>query len=302
MRHVVLGVLTGVWAVTAGASPSEFWAQATDVRGDVTVTACPSAEAAPLQRGDVLPEGAVVRTGVGARATLLLASGGLLVVPADREQVVAPQPGSDPPGLAEVARNLHRTVLARRDEGPLLKHVGGLRDGSDNLARTPRRTRVRPGPVRLAWHAAPGVESYVVRLLGPTGSVLEREVAATELAVPAGLLVQGAGYVWQVRDAASPEALVPLGAATFAVVDEMTLASLQSQEEALDAAGQRTDPGDTSVLYLRAQLLRDAELYLEALAVLDALAAAAPGDAAVASEVRELRAFLGLPGAGVEER
>jgi len=294
MRKLASIVLTGVWVATAAAEEPGFWAQVTCVRGDVTVTGSPSAGPSPLGRGDVLPEGAVVRTGDGARATLLLSSGGLLVVPANREETVAPLPEGDAPGLAEIARNLRRSVLVRQEGAPLLKHVGGLRDVSDNIAESPRRTRVRPGPVELAWRAAPGVDRYLVRLLGPAGSVLEREVVTTALAVPAELLVPGAGYVWEVRDGASPDALVPLGSATFAVLDTPSAALLKAQEEALDAIRRTAEPDDTSALYLRAQLLREAELHLEALAALDELAAEAPEDAVVVSERRALRGFLGL--------
>lgn len=290
----IMLVAVGLASGAAAAGETGYWAQATCVRGSVTVVEAAAMTPRALARGDVLAAGAVVRTGDAARATFLLADGALLVIPAQTERTLAPAVGAAPPSLAAVARELARTVVAQGEGEPLLKHLGGLREGAAELILVPRRTRIRGGSTELSWSSRDGITRYAVRVLGPTGTVLEQQVTGTRLVIPAATLSPGAGYVWEVRDAAEPDSLVPLGAATFAVLDEPAAAAIADQEVRLAALASELADDDTTAAYLHYQLLRDAELYLEAAGVLDELVDADPADGRLAAARAHLRNAVGL--------
>ncbi len=293
MRAMVVALMILAAAAAFGAE-TEFWAQATYVRGSVSVAARSGEATVPLARGAVLEAGAEVVTTGDGRATFLLSDGGLLVVPSSARRVLEPAARRAGPSLGEVAHNLTRTLAAGGDEEPLLKHLGGLREEGRNLAVAPRRTRVRPGPVRLAWEPAPGVASYVVRVLGPAGSVLEEQVGGTVLEIGSGKLQAGAGYVWEVRDASSPDSLAALGSGSFAVLDGETARRVAAAESEIEGAGLNTAGGDSTATYLRYQVCRDAELYLEAAGLLGRLLAGEPGDRSLEEQQRVLWAAIGL--------
>ena len=293
MRAMVVALMILTAAAAYGAE-TEFWAQATYVRGSVSVAARSGEAAVPLARGAVLEAGAEVVTAGDGRATFLLNDGGLVVVASDTRRVLAPSAKRAGPSLGEVAHNLTRTLAARGDEEPLLKHLGGLREEGRNLVVAPRRTRVRSGPVRLVWEPAPGVASYVVRVLGPAGSVLEEQVGGTVLEIGSGKLQAGAGYVWEVRDGRSPDSLAALGSASFAVLDGETARRVATAESELEGAGLDTAGGDSTATYLRYQVCRDAELYLEAAGLLRRLLAREPDDRSLAEQQAALWSAIGL--------
>ncbi len=289
-----LVAMTTLAAAAAGAAQPDFWAQATFVRGAVSVATRAGETPVALERGAMLGAGAEVSTGADGRATFLLSDGGLLVVPSSDRRVLEPAARRAGPSLGEVAHNLTRTLAARGDVEPLLKHLGGLREEGRNLAVAPRRTRVRSGPVRLVWEPAPGVSSYAVRVLGPSGSVLEARVEGTVLEIEAGKLAPGAGYVWEVRDASSPDSLAALGSGSFAVLDGDTGRRVAAAESEIAAAGLETASGDSSATYLRYQVCRDAELYFEAAGLLGRLLAEEPEDRSLEEQRRVLWAAIGL--------
>lgn len=298
MAGVSVALVLGASAAVAQAPT--FWAQATFVRGEVAATFPGREEAAqPVRRGDVLDRGAVVRCGPESRATLLLSDGSLLVVPATSSRTVEPPSGQGRPSLAEVAHNLTRTVVERGEGSNLLKHVGGLRDERANLAVCPRRTRVRRGPVLLIWEAAPGVDRYRARVLGEKGVVLDREVEGLFLSLEASELDAGATYVWEVRDATSPGALLAIASGSFGVLDDAAAARLAALEEEISGLEPPSSRDDSSAAYLGYLACRDAELFLEALLRLEELLEAEPDDPTLLAERESLRDFLGLDQARV---
>jgi hypothetical protein len=212
---------------------------------------------------------------------------------------VEPSRAQDRPGLAEVAHNLTRTVAERGGTSPLLKHVGGLRDDRENLAVAPRHTRVRHGAVRLVWEASPGVPRYLVRVLGPLGPTAAAEVGGRELVLEADTVEPGAGYVWEIRDAADPSALVALGSGSFGVLDDHAADRLAAQEEEIAALRQVAAGDDSTPDFLAFQACREAELFLEALLRLEGLLATEPEDEALLGERDSLRVLLGLDDARV---
>ncbi len=301
MRAIAASVgLVLAAAMAAAADGPTFWAQATFVRGEVTAAEPGAPAPVPVQRGDTFERGVVVRCGSGSRATFLLSDGSLLAVPPDSEHALEPRTGQGRPSLAEVAHNLTRTVAERASGDPLLKHVGGLRDDRENLAVAPRRTRVRFAAVRLLWAVSPPVTRYRVRVLGPSGTIASREVGEPWLEIPAELLEVGAGYIWEVRDAADPDALLPLASASFGVLDGETAHRLAAQEGEIEALRATETGDDTSADYLGYLACREAELYLEATLRLDRLLAAEPGDPGLSVELGRLRELLELDDARLQ--
>ena len=152
---LVAMMIAGGGRSRCGAEP-DFWAQATLVHGAVSVA---TRQERPRSRSRAAPCSARARRSRlrSGRPRHLPAqrrrpAGGPVRCPA-RARPAARRAG---PSLGEVAHNLTRTLAARGDEEPLLKHLGGLREEGRNLVVAPRRTRVRSGPVRLVWEPAPG--------------------------------------------------------------------------------------------------------------------------------------------------
>jgi len=291
-------VLVMAAAVVAGSGPpagaaEEFWAQVTFVRGSATFRPSGGGAEQAVRLGSVLHQGDVVRAAEGGQVSFLLSSGGVLVVRPGHETALGSGAPAEGPSLPSVAVNLSRTLLAREGDNPMLKHLGGLRSAGRSVALAPNRTKVRSGPVRLAWTPAPGVSSFAVAVMGPQASVYEARVAGTSLEVPADQLQPGATYFWEVRDAASADSFTALGSAGFTTLDRAADDEVRALESSLSQAFPAGGE-DGSPLFLRYQVLRQHGLGLEALAALEALRARVGADPELERWRGDLLEELGL--------
>lgn len=282
-----------VFAGAASHAAESFWAQATFVKGAPTVLSVGAKEPSPLQRGAVLHKGDKVMVPEGAQASFLLNDGAVLVLRGPADQVMGFKASPVSPGLASVAQNLSKTLLANEGDNPMLKHLGGLRGSERNLAIAPCRTRVRPGPVTLLWATRSGVKRYAVTLMGPDDSLFEQVTTDTALPVPADRLKAGETYYWEVRDAASTDSLSTLGSGSFAVLDTKAEARVKGLLGDLKKAF--PEPGeDDTPLFLTYQLYRENGLSADALATLAALLKHAPTDPELLRWKEELLKDMGL--------
>lgn len=296
MRPIASAVLAAALglALTAPASAKDaFWAQVTYLKGTASVIPAGSPDPQPLKRGAVLHRGDTVRAAESSQVSLLLSDGGILVVRALSEVVLGRvmPPG---PTLKAVASNLSKTLMAREGDNPMLKHLGGLRGSERNLAIAPCRTKVRRENLRLIWVAKPGVATYAVTLMGPDDILTEFSTAQTQVAVPAEKLNGGGVYYWEVRDAASRDSLSVLGSGTFTTLEKKAEDDLRALEASLHAAYPERGE-DTTPQFLSLQIYRERGLNLDALRLLNSMAATAPGDPDLLRLRREICEEMGIP-------
>lgn len=292
MRIILIGVvsLPGLW--TGAVDP--FWAQTTFVKGAVTYLSPRAARAVPLQLGIVLHREDVVTTGEGARASFLLSDGGVLVVSSATSVTIEPRGATQGLAMKGLAQNLSQSLLAREGDNPMLKHLGGLRGAGANAALAPCRTKVRPGDLRFLWTPGHGTLSYIVTIMGPGDQIFEITTKEPSALAPAAKLAPGATYYWEVRDAATHDALAVMGSGTFTVLDSKTDAELRALERQIALALSSGDETDSTPLFLRYQLYRGCGLHLDALLLVDRMLQADPRNSDLLGWRRDLCAEMGL--------
>ena len=294
MRRALLFPFLAVLSIAGLAAAAEsYWAQATFVRGSVTVTS--GGAASPLALGAVLHRGDKVAAAAGASATFLQPDGSLVVVRSGKEvELGGSAKGEDRPALGAVAANLSKSLLSREGNNPMLKHLGGLRGSGRNAALWPNRTKVRVGsPVTFAWNAVPGVRRYVVTLMGPDDSIVENTVTVPKFELAAGKLAAGETYFWEVRDADSPEAITALGSGTFTALDKAAEAEVARLEQGIGTAFPASGD-DATPVFLRYQLYREHGLAFDAMKALSKLSAGDPQNGEISRWRTQLATELGL--------
>lgn len=272
-----------------------FWAQATDVRGDVAFFARGAKQGKVLQRGMVLHVGDIVKTAKGARASFLMSDGRLFVLSGEKKVVINASRKANGPSLRALAANLSGTLLSREGDNPMLKHLAGLRGGRKNLALAPRRTAVRGEKVTLVWLPQLKTKEYIVSIMDPSGDISEFRAGSTRADVPLEKLKSSGTYYWEVRAAARPEALTAAGSGRFSVLtdSEMKMVNdlLNRIHKAFPKGNAKTD---STPLFLSYQVFRENGLTLDALKTLQEMIKLNPGDSQLAAWRHDLCDEMGI--------
>ena len=258
-------------------SKNSFWAQTTFIKGAASCRTAGQGAASPLKLGMVLHQGDTVTVDKGGSVSFLLNDGSILVVRPETPVVLGEPARKSGPPLADVAKNLTQTLLARQGDNPMMKHIGGLRAEGKNIALAPTRTKVRMGKLVFVWLPKPPVQRFVFTLMGPDGMLYETTVSGTRTEVPPDKLAPGSTYYWEVRDAAIPDSVVTLGSGTFGTLDRNAEEKVRSLESTIAAAAsQIKDADDFTASFLTYQISRENGLSLDALLALGPMIAGHP--------------------------
>jgi len=282
-------------AASGAHAADEFWAQATFVKGNVGVKPAAGAEIPALSLGTVLHKGDRVAAAEGSSASFLLNDGSILVVRGGNEAVLGNGSKAGGPKLEAVAKNLSKTLLSREGNNPMLKHLGGLRGASRNLALAPSRTKVRSGGVQLVWLRNPGSKRYQVTVMGPADTLFESTVAGTSFDLPAEKVTGAGTYYWEIRDADLKDSMSSLGSGSFVKLDKGAEDEIRTIEERISTAfpaGAAND--DSTPLFLSYQIYREHGLNLDALRTLQKMITLHPDDAELLRWRKEMCKDLGL--------
>lgn len=291
----VLMVMACLLAAVSLCAGSEFWAQTTFVRGDVSVVSSSSSDSETLKIGDVLHRGDRVTAGDEGRASFLLNDGSILTLSSGKQITLGEDSSSTNPTLAQVASNLTKTLLAREGDNPMLKHLGGLRAEGKNIALAPCETKVRKDTLTFAWIPKPLTKRYTFTLMGPDDMFLEETVRVTSIRIPSEKISSDTTYYWEVRDAAIRNSITSLGSGSFTTLDPATERKLQSLEKNIDDAftGQAHE-NDLTPYFLRYQIYREMGLNLDALKILQEMINRDPDNSNLQRWKSELAEIMGL--------
>lgn len=283
-----------IFIAVSAFSADTFWAQATFVKGDVKVKPSGGNASSELRLGAVLRKGDTVITADKSRASFLMSDGSIKVVMENSALVLAPSAEPEAASLKTVAENLSKSLLSREGDNPMLKHLGGLRGGQENMALAPDKTKVHAGKIKLCWLPAPGVSKYTVTLMGPGDSMFETTVEKTFFSVPDEKILPGTTYYWEVRNAAERDSITSLGSGSFSTLDKKEDSTVRDLEKSISSAIKPGDAQDPSVMFILYQVYREHGMNLDALSTLEKINSAEAGNTEVLRLRKELLRELGM--------
>jgi hypothetical protein len=281
----ILAAALGVLLLCAPAWSSEPIAYVTEIQrkgdGSASVKRVDDREARPLQPLLVLRRGDEIRISGNVRVVLLYHAGaGTRTVDRSNSPFIV-----QPPTVArtndrfQVLLATVGQVFLDQQSTPVYRRLA-VRSVEPAAAIpvpvSPRSTRILPGKVTFEWTGG-DQPHYVVRLMSPQGVIWEvADVGGRELVYPpeAPPLIEGVRYIWEVQAAGQPTQR-----ADFEVLSNRDAKRIAESLRTLQSAAREGYSAGTVPL-MRAAVLVDEGLYVDARRELQTVIAASPGEPA----------------------
>ncbi len=271
----------------------------TSCKGPVTIVRAGGAST-PGSFGASLTEGDEVKTGAGAEAEIMFASGNWVSVGANSSMRIKGQAAAKQKEQNfEVVQNF---LKLKSTEGT--SSISGLRSGDKSnalVAASPCQTKVREARPTFTWTAEdPSLELELV-VYDNKGAIWKTTVSGkTSAAYPADApaLTPGMSYSWTLETSdpiVSPPLRTP--ASFFEIIAKDDVASLEQDLAAIDSK----KPGATSYHLMRASLLFDRGLVADAITETQAAVAADPENPSLHAILGRLYAETGRTAEAMNE-
>jgi len=271
----------------------------TSCKGPVTIVRA-GGTPTPASFGASLTEGDEVKTGAGAEAEIMFASGNWVSVGANSSMRIKGQPAvKQKEQNFEVVQNF---LKLKSTEGT--SSISGLRSGeksNDLVATSPCQTKVRDAHPEFTWTAEDPSLELELAVYDGKGMIWKKTVAgATTAAYPADApaLTPSVSYSWTLETSdpmVSPPLRTP--ASFFEIIAKDDVTSLDSELAAIDTK----KPGATSYHLMRASLFFDRGLVADAITETQAAVAADPENPSLHAILGRLYAETGRTSEAMSE-
>ncbi|MBN2383115.1 hypothetical protein JXQ70_09560 [bacterium] len=274
MKNVAIANTLAFIFLSVSVAHAEYWAQATFIKGEVTVSPGGNGMAVPLTLGAMLKAGDVVTIAEKGRASFLVHDGSILIGKSGQSISFGPQEGEPEVRINEVVRNIVHSIIEVDDQDPMLKHVGGLRSLQNNVAMVPTNTNLRADQTAVfMWLPRPPVSTYTLVIIGENDFYQEYSSAdKTVYRLAPGTLEPGRKYNWEVHDGAQDVAIIPLGSGSFSVATREVCDTVKTMSgDIARAYSNSKDTSDATPSFILYQLYLKHGFTIEALLIAEAM-------------------------------